>query len=156
MKNIRNLFTSLYIVITIGATWAAVISDRVSYPAWAMVGPKEFGAFHHVILTGTQTYLIPPALLSLVMTIAMFWLRAPAISRGLVGIVLLGQIVGAYATVRMAIPVQIRMLHGPASAMPDGIAQLITIDLYWRAIPGTICLIAVGLMIYKLMERRPS
>jgi hypothetical protein len=150
MTDARRIFTTLYIVITIGATWAAVISDRVSYPAWAMVGPNEFGAFHHAILTGTRLYLIPPALLSLVMTIAMFWMRMPAIPRRLVGLVLICQLIGAFATVRMAIPVQVRMLHGPASAIPQGIAQLISIDLYWRGIPGIICLIALGMMIYRI------
>ncbi len=150
MTNTRRIFTTLYIVITIGATWAAVVSDRVSYPAWMMVGPKEFGAFHHAILTGTRLYLIPPALLSLGMTIAMFWLRITAISRRLIGLVLLCQIIGAFATVRIAIPLQIRMLHGPASAIPDGVAKLIAIDLYWRGIPGVVCLIALGVMIYKM------
>jgi hypothetical protein len=150
MTNTRRIFATLYIVITIGATWAAVVSDRVSYPAWVMVGPREFGAFHHAVLTGTRLYLIPPALLSMVMTIAMFWLRPPAISRRLVGVVLLCQLIGAYATVRMAIPLQIRMLHGAASAIPEGVAQLISIDLYWRGIPGIICLIALGVMIYRI------
>jgi hypothetical protein len=150
MTNVRRIFTTLYIVITIGATWAAVVSDRVSYPAWVMVGPSEFGSFHHAILTGTRLYLIPPALLSMVMTIAMFWLRTPAISRRLVGLVLLSQLIGAFATVRMAIPLQIRMLHGPASAIPEGVAQLISIDLYWRGIPGIVCLIALGMMTYNV------
>jgi hypothetical protein len=150
MSNTRRIFTTLYIVITIGATWAAVVSDRVSYPAWPLVGPSEFGAFHHAILTGTRLYLIPPALLSLVMTLAMFWLRSPAISRGLVALVLVCQLIGAFATVGMAIPLQIRMLHGPASAIPEGVRQLISIDLYWRGIPGLLCLIVLAVMIYSI------
>jgi hypothetical protein len=33
---LRRIFTTFYLVLSIGGTWAAIASDRVSYPAWAV------------------------------------------------------------------------------------------------------------------------
>jgi hypothetical protein len=63
--DLRRFYSTFYLVLTIGVTWAAMSQDRVNYPSWALVGPHEFGAFHHAVIIGTYTYIIPFALLTL-------------------------------------------------------------------------------------------
>jgi hypothetical protein len=65
MIALRRLYSTFYLVLSIGVTWSALSQDRVNYPSWALVGPAEFNAFHHAVIVGTYTYIIPFALLSL-------------------------------------------------------------------------------------------
>lgn len=150
MMMFRRILTTIYLLLSIGVTWAAMSQDRVNYPAWALVGPKEFGSFHHAVLVGTQTYIIPFALLSFPLGLAMIWLRHPSISRGLVLFSLAVGILGAVTTTRLAIPIQKEMLHGNPADIPTRVSQLISIDLYWRIIPGIFAMIAYGLMLFQL------
>jgi hypothetical protein len=52
MVDIRRLYSTFYLVLTIGVTWAALSQDRVNYPSWALVGPAQFNAFHRASLSG--------------------------------------------------------------------------------------------------------
>lgn len=150
MMTFRRILTTLYLLVGIGVTWAAMSQDRVNYPSWALVGPNEFGAFHHAVLVGTQTYIIPFALLSFPLALAMIWYRHPAISRSLVIFVLGVGILGAITTTRLAIPLQKQMLHGDPANIPGLVRRLIEVDLYWRIIPGILALIAYGVMLFQL------
>ena len=150
MMMFRRILTTIYLVLSIGVTWAAMSQDRVNYPAWALVGPKEFGSFHHAVLVGTQTYIIPFALLSFPLGLAMIWLRHPSISRWLVLFTLAVGLLGAVTTTQLAIPIQKEMLHGNPADIPTRVRQLISIDLYWRIIPGISAMIAYGIMLFQL------
>lgn len=156
MMTFRRMLTTLYLLVGIGVTWAAMSQDRVNYPSWALVGPKEFGTFHHAVLVGTQTYIIPFALLSFPLALAMIWFRHPAISRSLVIFVLGVGILGAITTTQMAIPLQKQMLHGDPANIPGLVRKLIEVDLYWRIIPGILALIAYGVMLFQLTTFRDN
>jgi len=150
MTTFRRVLTTIYLVLSIGVTWAAMSQDRVNYPSWALVGPKEFGAFHHSVLVGTQTYIIPFALLSFPLGVAMIWLRHPAVSRALIVFALAVGILGAITTTQLAIPIQKEMLHGDPAAISALVQKLIAVDLYWRIIPGLLALVAYGIMLFQL------
>ncbi len=150
MFDLRRLYSTFYLVLTIGVTWAALSQDRVNYPSWALVGPAQFNAFHHAVIVGTYTYIIPFALLSLPAGIGMIWLRHPSISRSLVILVLAIGLFGGAITTRLAIPIQKQMDYGDHQHIPALVQQLITIDLYWRVIPGLISLAALAVMTYQL------
>jgi hypothetical protein len=146
----RKLYTTFYLVLSIGITWAAMSQDRVNYPSWALVGPNEFKDFHHAVLVGTQTYIIPFALLSLLAGVLMIWLRHPAISRVLVIFVLAMGILGGVATTRMAIPIQKQMYREDPGHIPALVQQLISVDLHWRIFPGLLALAALAIMVYQV------
>jgi hypothetical protein len=150
MVDIRRLYSTFYLVLTIGVTWAALSQDRVNYPSWALVGPAQFNAFHHAVIVGTYTYIIPFALLSLPVGLGMIWLRHPSISRSLVILVLAIGLFGGAITTRLAIPIQKQMDYGDHQHLPELVRQLISIDLYWRVIPGLIALSALAVMTYQL------
>jgi hypothetical protein len=150
MVDMRRLYSTFYLVLSIGVTWAALSQDRVNYPAWALVGPGQFNAFHHAVIVGTYTYIIPFALLSLPVGLGMIWLRHPSISRSLVILVLAIGLFGGAITTRLAIPIQKQMDYGDHQHIPALVQQLITIDLYWRVIPGLIALAALAVMTYQL------
>lgn len=150
MVDIRRLYSTFYLVLTIGVTWAALSQDRVNYPSWALVGPAQFNAFHHAVIVGTYTYIIPFALLSLPVGLGMIWLRHPSISRSLVILVLAIGLFGGAITTRLAIPIQKLMDYGDHQHLPELVRQLISIDLYWRVIPGLIALAALAVMTYQL------
>jgi hypothetical protein len=57
---------------------------------------------------------------------------------------------GGIITTRLAIPIQKQMDYGDPSNIPALVHQLITIDLYWRMIPGLISMVALALMVYQL------
>jgi hypothetical protein len=118
----------------------------------ASVGPAQFNAFHHAVIVGTYTYIIPFALLSLPVGVGMIWLRHPAISRSLVILVLAIGLFGGVITTRLAIPIPIQrqMDYGDHLHIPALVQQLIGIDLYWRVVPGLIALAAPGVMTYQL------
>ena len=124
--------------------------DRVNYPAWALVGPNEFKNFHHAVLVGTQTYIIPFALLGLIAGIPMIWRRHPAISRSLVIFVLAIGALGGIVTTRMAIPIQKQMYREDPSRIPELVRQLIAVDLHWRIYPGLLALAALAVMVYQV------
>jgi len=119
MSVVRRIYSTFYLVLGIGVTWAAMTQDRVNYPSWALVGPNEFKSFHHAVLLGTQTYIIPFALLALVAGIPMIWLRLLAISRSLVIFVLAIGVLGGVVTTRMAIPIQKQMYREDPSHIPS-------------------------------------
>jgi hypothetical protein len=150
MLDLRRLYSTFYLVLSIGVTWAALSQDRVNYPSWAFVGPGQFNAFHHAVIVGTYTYIIPFALLSLPAGVGMIWLRYPTISRSLVILVLAIGLFGGAITTRLAIPIQKQMDYGDHLHIPDLVQQLIAIDLYWRVIPGLISLAALAVMTYQL------
>jgi hypothetical protein len=152
MMTFRRVLTTMYLLLSIGVTWAAMSQDRVNYPSWALVGPREFGAFHHSVLVGTQTYIIPFALLSFPLGLAMIWLRHPAISRWLVMFTLAVGVLGAITTTQLAIPLQKQMLHGDPANIPMLVGKLIKVDLYWRIIPGVLAMIAYGIMLFQLTD----
>jgi hypothetical protein len=160
MLMLRRLLTTVYLMLSIGVTWAAMSQDRVNYPSWALVGPREFGAFHHSVLVGTQTYIIPFALLGFPLGIAMIWLRHPAISRWLVVFTLAVGVLGVATTTQLAIPLQKQMLHGDPGDIPVLVSKLIEVDLYWRIIPGLLAMMAYGVMLFQLAaftdERGPG
>lgn len=150
MLDLRRVYSTFYLVLSIGVTWAALSQDRVNYPSWALVGPAEFNAFHHAVVVGTYTYIIPFALLSLPAGIAMIWLRHPSISRSLVILVLAIGLFGGAITTRLAIPIQKQMDYGDHQHIPALVQQLIAIDLYWRVVPGLIALAALAIMTFQL------
>jgi hypothetical protein len=156
MLAFKRFFTTIYLMLSVGVTWAAMTQDRVNYPSWALVGPAEFGNFHHAVLVGTQTYIIPFALLTLPMGLAMIWLRHPAISRGLVIFVLAIGLFGGAITTRLAIPIQKEMLHGDPGDRANMVQKLIDIDLRWRFFPGLLALGALSVMVYQLTGARAS
>jgi hypothetical protein len=149
MLNLRRLYSTFYLVLSIGVTWAALSQDRVNYPSWAFVGPGQFNAFHHAVIVGTYTYIIPFALLSLPAGIGMIWLRHPAISRSLVIFVFAIGLFGGAITTRLAIPIQKQMDYGDHQHIPALVERLIAIDLYWRVIPGLLALAALAVMTYQ-------
>jgi hypothetical protein len=150
LPTVRKIYSTFYLVLGIGITWASMTQDRVNYPSWALVGPNEFKNFHHAVLVGTQTYIIPFALLGLLAGIPMIWLRHPAISRNLVIFVLAIGALGAVVTTRMAIPIQKQMYREDPSHIPALVQQLIAVDLYWRIFPGLLALAALAVMVYQL------
>ncbi len=150
--HLKRTFSTFYLVLLIGSTWAAIASDRVSYPAWALVGPREFGAFHHAVIVGTFRYLIPFALLGVLANILMFWLRHPAIPRSLLAVELVIEAIGYFVTTKLAIPLQKQMDHGDPSHIPALVQQLIAVDLYGRVIPGVISILILAFMIFRIMS----
>jgi hypothetical protein len=74
----RWIFVTAFALVLYG-NGAAFIESFVNYPSWPLVGRDEFTAYHRFISPRVLTFLVAPALLGTVSTVAMLWARPAAI-----------------------------------------------------------------------------
>jgi hypothetical protein len=70
------LITCALSLYSAGQVWLVQLS---SYPLWTYVGAKEFHAYHHAWWRSIWGVVLAPAALVSLASLAMLWLRAPAV-----------------------------------------------------------------------------
>ena len=121
----------------------------MNYPAWKLIGPAEFPAFHQSIDGRIFLFFVPVFFLSVPISVLMIWFGHPAIERKLCMVAALLTLVIFFATLALAIPIQEKLAITQSTELID---KLILYDRYLRTIPGILVMVLNFGMLQQLMR----
>ncbi len=121
----------------------------MNYPAWKLIGPAEFPAFHQSIDGRIFLFFVPVFFLSVPISVLMIWFGHPAIDRKMRMVAALLTLVIFFATLALAIPIQEKLAVTQSTELID---ELILYDRYLRTIPGIVVMALNFVMLQQLMR----
>jgi len=147
--NISTIIFSVYILLSFYVLGGGIVNSLVSYRTWRMVGENEFPAFHQV-----DSKLIIPLfviffLLSFVPQALLFWFRPAVVSKKLVWLALLLNLVALVSTITIQIPIQAQLDKKFSMELID---RLISTDMLYRRIPMFLLAIVNFIMLFKVVN----
>lgn len=145
----RNVLTSLYFLTSVYAFGGGVMQGVMNYPAWKLIGPAEFPAFHQSIDGRIFLFFVPVFFLNVPISVLMIWFGHPAISRTLRVVAALLTLVIFVATLALAIPIQEKLSATKSAELID---DLILYDRYLRTIPGLVVMALNFAMLQQIMK----
>ena len=126
-----------------------VMQGVMNYPAWKLIGPAEFPAFHQSIDGRIFLFFVPIFFLSVPLSVLMIWFGHPAISLKLRLAAALLTILIFIVTLALAIPIQEKLSVTQSTELID---ELIWYDRYLRTIPGLVVMALNFTMLRQLMR----
>lgn len=130
----QGLFTVFYLVLSFYVFSVGTMQGLINYPVWALVGEDEFKAFHQAVSANTIKFFVPFVFLSLPVSILMIWLRHPVISRNLVILAAIINLLIFIVTSGQAIPIQEQLDQGKSTGLLN---ELIFIHVLHAHFAGT-------------------
>jgi hypothetical protein len=115
---------------------AAFIESFVNYPSWHLVGAEEFSAYHQFISPRVIAFLVAPAVLGTIFTIALIWLRPLGVPAWALWGAILTQIVVWTSTIAIQLPIQFALSESGFSV--ELIERLTTTNFWLRRVPYVI------------------
>jgi uncharacterized BrkB/YihY/UPF0761 family membrane protein len=149
---LKNALTSLYFLTSVYAFGGGVMQGVMNYPAWKLIGPDEFPAFHQSIDGRIFLFFVPIFFLNVLISVLMIWFGHRAISRKLRVVAALLTLVIFIATLALAIPIQEKLAVAKAAELID---ELILYDRCLRTIPGLVVMFLNFVMLQQIMGRDP-
>jgi hypothetical protein len=132
----RWIFALAFALVCYG-NGAAFIESFVNYPSWALVGAREFQAYHRFIGPRVIAFLVAPALLGTLFTALLVRFRPRPIPVRAVWIALTLQIVVWVSTAAIQFPIQLQLAaHGFSAPLVD---RLIETNWWLRRVPYAGC-----------------
>lgn len=147
----RNALTSLYFLTSVYAFGGGVMQGVMNYPAWKLIGPDDFPAFHKSIDDRIFLFFVPVFFLSVPISVLMIWFGHQAISRRLRVVAALLMLVIFIATLALAIPIQEKLAVAKSAELID---ELILYDRCLRTIPGLMVMLLNFVMLQQIMGRK--
>lgn len=149
-NKISSIVFSIYILLSFYVFGGGIVNSLVAYRTWRWVGAVEFPKFHHV-----DSELIIPLFvifffLSFIPQILLFWFRPIAISRWMIFLALLFNLITLVSTITVQIPIQTKL---DQAFSIDLIEKLISTDMIWRRIPMLLLAITNFSMLYMVVRR---
>lgn len=120
----------------------------MNYPAWKLIAPSDFPAFHQSIDGRIFLFFVPVFFVSVPISILMIWFGHPAISRTLRVAAALLTLLIFIATLALAIPIQEQLAVTKSAELID---KLIQYDRILRTVPGLIIIVINFLMLQQIM-----
>ncbi len=147
---LKHILTVLYFITTTYAFGGGVMQGVINYPAWKMIRAEEFPAFHQSMDRRILAFFVPIFLLSVPISLLMIWFRHPAISRKLILVAALSNLIIFLVTITWEIPIQGQLAQAKSAELID---RLIFYDRYLRLIPGLVVLIVNVVMLHQLVRK---
>jgi uncharacterized BrkB/YihY/UPF0761 family membrane protein len=147
---ISTIVFSIYILLTFYVFGGGVINSLVAYRTWRFVGANEFPAFHHEDARLIVPLFVLFFFLSFIPQVLLFWFRPPGISKWLIWLALLLNLVALISTITVQIPIQNALDKAYSSEL---IEKLISTDMVYRRIPMALMAIVNFIMLYKVVAR---
>lgn len=116
---------------------AAFIESFVNYPSWHLIGSETFPNYHKFIGPRVITYLVAPAVLGTVFTIALLRFRPVAIPLWSVWVAIFLQVVVWVSTATVQVPIQLQLAM--QGAEPALLERLMETNWWLRRIPYAMC-----------------
>jgi uncharacterized BrkB/YihY/UPF0761 family membrane protein len=145
---ISNMVFSLYILLCFYVFGGGIVNSLVAYRTWRAVGPNEFPEFHHIDSSLIIPLFVIFFFLSFIPQILLFWFRPMVISKGLVWLALVLNLIALISTVTIQIPIQAEL---DKKFSMELIEQLISTDMNYRRIPMFLMAIVNFVMLYKVV-----
>ncbi len=148
-NKISSIVFSVYILLAFYVFGGGIVNSLVAYRTWRAVGANEFPEFHHI-----DSKLIIPLFvifffLSFIPQVLLFWFRPVVISRWLVWLALLFNLITLVSTITIQIPIQVELDKRFSSEL---IERLISTDFIYRRIPMLLLAIVNFIMLYKVVR----
>ncbi|MGZ8558274.1 MAG: hypothetical protein ACXWWC_08075 [Chitinophagaceae bacterium] len=148
-NKISNVVFSVYILLAFYVFGGGIVNSLVAYRTWRAVGPNEFPEFHQI----DSSLIIPLFVIffffSFIPQILLFWFRPMVISRWLVWLALLFNLITLVSTITIQIPIQVELDKRFSLEL---IERLISTDFIYRRIPMLLLAIINFIMLYKVVK----
>ncbi len=151
MKNknkISGIIFSVYILISFYVFGAGIVNSLVSYRTWRWVGEAEFPKFHQIDSSLIIPIFVIFFFISFIPQILLFWFRPSIISKWLVWLAFLFNLVTLISTITVQIPIQVEL---DKKFSLELIEQLIHTDLIFRRIPMLLLAVTNFVMLHKVV-----
>lgn len=137
-------------VLVFYTTGAGFIESFVNYPSWPLIGDGEFLAYHRFISPRVLLFLVLPAVLGTVFTIAMLWSRPASVPAWAVWLSIALQAVVWISTATIQVPIQVEL--GSNGLSIELIERLVRTNLWLRRIPHGLCALLFAWMMARALR----
>jgi len=149
MNKISTIVFSVYILLAFYVFGGGIVNSLVAYRTWRAVGENEFPKFHQIDSSLIIPLFVVPVFLSYIPQILLFWFRPVVISKWLVWLALLFNLIALISTITIQIPIQIELDKRFSLEL---IERLISTDMIYRKIPMLLLAIINFIMLYKVVQ----
>lgn len=149
ISKISNIVFSVYILVTFYVFGGGVVNSLVAYRTWRAVGEDEFPKFHHIDASLIIPLFVVFFFFSFIPQILLFWFRPVIISKWLVWIALLLNLITLISTLAIQIPIQNELDKRLSLEL---IEKLISTDMIYRRIPMFLMAIVNFTMLFKVVK----
>ena len=148
-NKISNIVFSVYIMVTFYVFGGGIVNSLVSYRTWRAVGINEFPKFHQIDSSLIIPLFVVFFFFSFIPQILLFWFRPRIISKWLVWLAFLLNLITLVSTITIQIPIQTELDKRFSLEL---IEKLISTDLMYRRIPMLLMAITNFGMLYKVVQ----
>ncbi len=125
-ENSKRLFFAFVFALVFYVTGAAFVQSFVNYPTWLLIGAGEFQEYHNAMSPRIQKFMVLPWLVSIVLTISLFWLRPRVVPAWALALALIFNLIILVSTAAIQFPIQIEL--GESGFSRQAIERLIKTD----------------------------
>ena len=148
-NKISSIAFSIYILLAFYVFGGGIINSLVAYRTWRWVGADEFPKFHQIDSSLIIPLFVIFFFLSFIPQILLFWFRPVVISKWLVWLALLFNLITLVSTIIIQIPIQVEL---DKEFSLELIERLISTDFIYRRIPMFLLAIINFIMLYKVVK----
>lgn len=145
---ISNIVFSVYILLAFYVFGGGIVNSLVSYRTWRWVGESEFPKFHQIDSSLIIPLFVIFFFISFIPQILLFWFRPLFISKRLVWLALLFNLITLISTITIQIPIQAELDKRFSIEL---IERLISTDMAYRRIPMLLLAVVNFIMLYKVV-----
>ncbi len=148
-NKVSNIVFSVYILVAFYVFGGGIVNSLVAYRTWRAVGVNEFPKFHHIDSALIIPLFVVFFFFSFIPQILLFWFRPMIISKWLVWLALLFNVITLISTITIQIPIQTELDKRFSLEL---IERLISTDMIYRRIPMLLMAITNFVMLYKVVQ----
>ena len=148
-NKISTIVFSVYVLLAFYVFGGGIVNSLVAYRTWRAVGANEFPEFHQIDSSLIIPLFVIFFFLSFIPQILLFWFRPMVISRWLVWLALLFNLITLVSTITIQIPIQVELDKRFSLEL---IERLISTDFIYRRIPMLLLAIINFIMLYKVVK----
>jgi len=148
-NKISTIVFSVYILLAFYVFGGGIVNAMVAYRTWRAVGANEFPEFHRIDSSLIIPLFVIFYFLSFIPQIFLFWFRPMSISKGLIWLALIFNLITLISTITIQIPIQIELDKRFSLELID---RLISTDFMYRRIPMLLMACINFIMLYKVVK----
>lgn len=146
---VTSIVFAVYILLAFYVLGGGIVNSLVAYRTWRAVGPNEFPEFHQIDSSLIIPLFVVFFILTFIPQILLFWFRPMVISKSLVWLALLFNLITLASTILVQIPIQVELDKRFSLELID---RLISTDFLYRRIPMLLMAIINFIMLYKVVK----
>ena len=149
-NKISTIVFSVYILLTFYVFGGGIVNSLVAYRTWRVVGENEFPKFHQIDSSLIIPLFVIFFFLSFIPQVLLFWFRPVMISKWLIALALLFNLITLISTITIQIPIQTELDKRFSLELID---RLISTDMLYRRIPMALMAVTNFIMLYKVVRQ---